>query len=74
MNDVVLRCEQAISFNFLEGLRNGFLAERAADLLEREQFRGCFILDEVDVGETALDEEVHTSVLRPQTVPSGQVA
>jgi hypothetical protein len=35
-------------------LRDGFLAEWAADLLEREQFRGCLILDEVNVGETAL--------------------
>ena len=62
MDDVVCRCEQAVSFNFLQGLRDGFLAEWAADFLEREQFRGCLVLDEVNVGEAALNTLVHTLV------------
>ena len=54
MDDVVLRRKQAVRLDFLQGLRHGFLTEGTTDLLEREQFGGRFILDEVDVGETAL--------------------
>jgi hypothetical protein len=35
-------------------LRHGFLAERATYFLQGEQFRGTFVLDQVDVGETSL--------------------
>jgi hypothetical protein len=73
VDDVVCRCKQAVSFDFLQGLRDGFLAERAADFLEREQFRGCLILDEVNVGETTLDR-FGVRVSSGTTASSGQVA
>lgn len=54
VDDVVLGGEQAVSFDFFQGLRHRFLAERTTNFLEGEEFGGCFILDEVDVGETTL--------------------
>lgn len=36
MYNVVLRGEKIVSLYFLQGLRDGFLAEWAADLLEGE--------------------------------------
>ena len=70
VDNVVRGCEQAVSFDFLQGLRDGFLAEWAADFLEREQFRGCLILDEVNVGEAALCTVVDRLVLRRRLHPN----
>lgn len=54
VDDVVLRGEQTICLDFFQGLRHRLLAKGASDLLESEQFGGRFVLNEVDVGETAL--------------------
>jgi hypothetical protein len=46
--------EEVVGFDFLEGLGDGFLAERTSDLLQGKQLGGILILDQVDVGEAAL--------------------
>ena len=38
VNDVGMRGEEAVSFDFLERLRDGLLPERTADLLQGKQF------------------------------------
>jgi hypothetical protein len=54
-DDVGMRGEERVGFDFFHGLRDGFLAEGAADLFQGvEGFIGR-VLDEIDVGETALD-------------------
>lgn len=50
-----MRRKEVIRFDFFQGLGNGFLAERATDLLQGEQFGGGLVLDEVDVRESALE-------------------
>lgn len=55
VDNVILRCEEVVRFDFLQGLRDGFLAEWAADFFEREQFRACLVLNEVNIGEAALN-------------------
>lgn len=53
-DDVRVRCEESIRFDFLQGLRDGFLAKRTADFFQRVELRGGFVGDEIDVGEAAL--------------------
>ena len=36
MDDVLMPGKQVVGFDFLQGLGNGFLAERTSDLLQRE--------------------------------------
>ena len=55
-NYVWMGCEEGICFDFLERLRHGFLAEWAADFLEGVETAVGGVLDEVDVGEAALQE------------------
>ena len=57
-DDVRVRIKERVSFYFLEGEGDGFLAEGAAYLLEGEELLVRVILDEVDVGEAALDEPI----------------
>lgn len=38
VDDVGVRAEEAVGFDFFEGERDGFLAEGAADLFEGEEF------------------------------------
>ena len=47
--------EERVGFDFFEGLRDGFLAEGAADLFQCKELLVGVVLDEVDVGEAALD-------------------
>lgn len=54
MDDVWIRCEQAVRLDFLERERDGFLAEGTSYLLEREQFVAGCVFDEVNVREAAL--------------------
>jgi len=54
-DDVGMRGEECVRFYFFHGLRDGFLAEGAADLFQGVEGFVCGVLDEVDVGETALD-------------------
>ena len=55
VDDVGVRGEQRVGLDFAEGVRDGLLAEGAADLLERVELReGRGGLNEVDVGEAAL--------------------
>lgn len=54
VDDVLMLGKQVVGFDFLQGLGDGFLAERTSDLLQREQLGGSLILDQVDVGEAAL--------------------
>lgn len=49
--------EELVGFYFVHGLGDGFLAERASDLFEREQFACGCVLHQVDVGEAALDRK-----------------
>jgi hypothetical protein len=55
VDDVGVRREEGIGFYFFEGERDGFLAEGAADLFQGEEFLTRGVLDEVDVGEAALE-------------------
>lgn len=55
VDDVRVRGEKGVGFDFFEGEGDGFLAEGAADLLQGVELRGGCFLDEVDVGETALE-------------------
>lgn len=57
VDDVRRVGEQLVRLDLLHGLRDGLGAEGATDLLEGEQFRGRGVLDEVDVGEAALETE-----------------
>lgn len=54
VDDVGLGSEELVGFDFFQGLRDGFLAEWAADFFEGEESGGGFVLDEVDIGEAAL--------------------
>lgn len=53
-DDVLVWSEERICLRLLECLGDGFLAERAADLLQGEELAGACVLDEVDIGEAAL--------------------
>lgn len=54
VDDVLVGGEERVGFDFLHCLRDGFLAEGAADLFQGvERLIRC-ILDEVDIGEAAL--------------------
>ena len=55
VDDVGVRGEEGVGFDLLEGERDGFLAEGAADLLQGVEGAGLGVEDEVDVGEAALD-------------------
>lgn len=57
MDDVAVGSEQAVCFNFLEGERDGFLTERTPYLFERKQLICALILDEIDIGEAALEAQ-----------------
>lgn len=54
MDNVFMRSEEVVRFDFFQCLRDGLLAEWTPDLLERVQFGGGLILDEVNIGESAL--------------------
>lgn len=54
MDDVFMRGEEVIRFDFLQCLGDGLLAEWTADLLEGVEFGCGLVLDEVDVRESAL--------------------
>jgi hypothetical protein len=45
VDDVGVWRKEGIGFDFFEGLRDGFLAERTSDFLERVESRGGGILD-----------------------------
>lgn len=55
VDDVRAVPEEVVGLDFLHGVRDGFGAERAADLFEGEELGGRGVLDEVDVGEAALE-------------------
>lgn len=55
VDDVGMWREEAVRLDLFEGLRHGFLPEGAADLLQRVEGLGGRVLDEVDVGEAALE-------------------
>jgi hypothetical protein len=48
--------EEAVGVDLAHGLLDGLGAKGAADLLEGEELVGGRVLDEVDVGEAALDD------------------
>lgn len=50
--------EEAVGVDLTHGLLDGLGAEGAADLLEGEELMGGRVLDEVNVGEAALEGEV----------------
>jgi hypothetical protein len=54
VDDVWVGREERVGFYFFEGLRDGFLAEGAADFFEGVELLVCVVLDEVDVREAAL--------------------
>lgn len=54
VDDVLVGGEEVVGFDFLQGLGDGFLAERTSDFLQSKQLGGILILDQVDVGEAAL--------------------
>jgi phosphoribosylformylglycinamidine (FGAM) synthase-like enzyme len=54
VDDVLVGGKEVVGFDFLQGLGDGFLAERTSDLLQGKQLGGILILDQVDVGEAAL--------------------
>lgn len=54
VDDVRAVSEELVGFNLLHGLRDGLGAEGASYLFQGEELCGRCILDEVDVGETAL--------------------
>lgn len=56
MYDVRVGRKEGISFHLSEGLRHRLLPKGAADLLESIEGGGGGILDQVDVGEAALEE------------------
>ncbi len=56
MYDVRVGREEGISLYLFESLRHRFLPKRAADLLESIEGGGGSILNQVDIGEAALEE------------------
>lgn len=58
VDDVGVRREEGICFDFLEREADAFLAKGTADFLEREQLLVRVVLHEVDVGEAALEKHV----------------
>lgn len=54
VDDIWVRREKRVGLHFFKGLRDGFLAEGAADLLQGEELLVGIVLDEVDVGKAAL--------------------
>ncbi|KAL8962521.1 MAG: hypothetical protein Q9193_001075, partial [Seirophora villosa] len=62
VDDVRVRGEEGVGFDFFEGEGNGFLAEGTADLFQGVELRGGLFLHEVDVGEAALEEKEKKSI------------
>lgn len=54
VDDVWAILKQRVCFYFFQRLRYGFLAKRAADLLQGVEGLRAGVLDEVDIGEAAL--------------------
>lgn len=54
VDDVRVRGEESVGFDFFEGEGDGFLAEGAADFFQGVEVGGAGFLDKVDVGEAAL--------------------
>lgn len=68
VDDVWMWGEEGVGFCFFEGEGDGFLAEGAADLFEGVELRGGGVLDEIHVGEAALEEVLVKHALAFMTI------
>lgn len=57
--DISRTREQGVGLDFLQRLGYRFLSKRTSDLFEGEELGGAFILNEVDIGESALIHYQH---------------
>lgn len=69
-----MRREKGVCFAFPQRERNGFLAKRTPDLLERIQVPGVCVLDEIYVGEATLQVLVRSNGLSLSQAPDGEEA
>lgn len=53
-NNIWMRREKTVCLDFFQRLRHGLLAEWTTYFLQGEQFRGTFVLDQVDIGKSSL--------------------